>query len=145
MSLIEKGIIFLLCCLPVVALIMVLPKQIKKAKIKSAENQKAKEEQKPAPVAETKPEETAKTTKTSGDDLKDFIDKRKETHKSPVNKMGNLNEFGRYNPNLFRPPVQANKKQDKTIAQQFEELTPEMKAIIMAGVFDKRKFDDDNT
>lgn len=162
MSNIEIGIIVILCALPIVALVMILPKKLLKKTGKSKVDQ-AKIVEKPAPVKEApKPEEVKVEEKPKQqdkskdedvtdlykeDDFKNYLKERAEKHPAPKEKDGDLSSTGRFDPDLFHPvgAVPPPKpKTDKTMAEEIEGLSPELKALLLSGALQPKYFDNDD-
>lgn len=144
MSPFEIGIIITICCLPILALIMVLPKKIKKNKSKNVEPPKIEPIKEVSTPTEQK-QELQKSEQKLDDDMHKFLDDRKQSHPAPNAKDGDLNKFGKYNSDLFRTPTKQSFKSEKSIAEQINDLSPELKALMLSGALERKNFDDNNT
>ena len=147
MSHFEIGIIVLICCLPILALILVLPKMGKKGKTKAKAEPPKQEPVKEEPKKEEpKPEEEKKESKLDKGTL-DYLEKRKQTHPAPTFKQGTPPPFGGYSRAMFNTPRQPTpqKKEEGSLAEQIEGLSPELKALLMSGALNRKDFDDNNT
>lgn len=133
---------FLLC--PIVAVI-VIPKHKKEKKqpevqTKTLEeyNKEQSDDTKIEPITEKKPDINFGTTQ---DDFKDFIKNKAKQLKSSSDLESREDFHDNSMPyssfNQPKPPVA---KQEKTIIDQIEELSPEMKAILLAGVLDRKDY-----
>ena len=147
MSNFEIFLIVMVCAVPFIALLMVLPKKIKKAKeknkksvdIKTLEDLK-KEEKKEEPV-ENKPEVKKHVAKSeiSTDDFKKYLQRRK-----PISKPSRMElpkDF--VDRTIPYTPRRRRIKNDRpnNLTEEIQNLSPELKALIIAGVLDPKNFD----
>lgn len=162
MSRIEIGIIFIICALPIIALALILPKKLFSKKNGKTKTEQAKIVEKPAPIkeepkqeevkAETKPKQKEEkqnediTDLYQEDDFKAYLKDRAEKHPAPKAKDGDLSSSGRFDPDLFRPvgiTPPPKPKTNKTMAEEIEELSPELKALLLSGALQPKYFDND--
>ena len=149
MSYFEIFLIVMLCAVPVIALLMVLPKiKLKKKEKKVAEPTKTyseiKSEAKPnEPEVEEKPKEVQKqimSNEISTDDFKSYLERKKQDLSKPkrVELPSDFKDMSMsYMPR--RRARQAEKQ--KNVAEEIKSLSPELKAMLMAGVLEKRDYD----
>ncbi len=151
MSRMEMAMIIILCLTPIIALVILLPKKLKfhkkPKKIKEpAENkQEPQKESENPPVEqnEIKPEiiDTPYVMDSDLDSIRDFAKNKKTTkptRKTPdLSKLSPHPEFSFRRENNFRTERQP---EQKSIKEQFDELSPEMKALIMSGAFDRKDY-----
>ena len=134
MTKVEIIFVIAACCAPIVALLFILPKYKKKEKQAEKENAEVTVE----PFKMDKVDEQAKDTKeesvTKSDDFSNYISSRPKDLK----KRNKMPEW--LTDTNFTLPKREIKKEPDTIAEQFDELTPEMKAMFIAGVFDRRDY-----
>lgn len=148
MTNVEISIIVIAIFIPIVALVIFLPK-IKKDKTKTPPAPptpivEEKIETPPAPVIEEKPKEIFKSSAFNADDFKDYLTEKSKRTDKPTMKNNN---GGKFADDLFddfpfgdtrrKRPI---KKEDKPIADQIHELSPELKALFLAGVLDKKDY-----
>lgn len=151
MSRMEMAMIIILCLTPIIALVILLPKKLKfhKKPKKIKESAEKKEEQQlesetpPVEQNEIKPEiiDTPYVMDSDLDSIRDFAKNKKTTkptRKTPdLSKLSPHPEFSFRRPNNFRTE---NQTEQKSIKEQFDELSPEMKALIMSGAFDRKDY-----
>ena len=151
MSRMEMAMIIILCLTPIIALVIILPKKLKfhKKPKKIKESAEKKEEQQlesetpPVEQNEIKPEiiDTPYVMDSDLDSIRDFAKNKKTTkptRKTPdLSKLSPHPEFSFRRPNNFRTE---NQTEQKSIKEQFDELSPEMKALIMSGAFDRKDY-----
>ena len=152
MSRMEMAMIIILCLTPIIALVILLPKKLKflKKPKKIKESAEKKEEQQlesetpPVEQNEIKPEisDTPYVMDSDLDSIRDFAKNKKTTkptRKTPdLSKLSPHPEFSFRRENNFRTERQP---EQKSIKEQFDELSPEMKALIMSGAFDRKDYD----
>lgn len=150
MSNFEILLIVLVCIVPVVSLLMVLPKIKLKFKKKEKKVQpetktyaEIKAEDKAnEPKIEEKPKEMKKFVSSgeiSTDDFRSYLNKRKPTSKpSRLSLPADFKD--RTMPYEPRRRRMVNKK-PQSVAEEIQNLSPELKAMIIAGVLDKKDFD----
>ena len=155
MSTIEIILIVAACIIPVVAFFMVLPKRKKKEKVPPPTNTYVKEEkkeEKPATQAaptssSSSPKELAKpkVAKPIFDDDEDFksyleLKKKRTPAPEPIEEGSFVrNPVGEYIPARLRTKI-AEKNDAKSIKDQINELSPELKAMLIAGVLDRKDY-----
>lgn len=154
MSRMEMAMIIILCLTPIIALVILLPKKLKfhkkpkkiKEPAEKKEEQKLESETPPVEQNEIKPEiiDTPYVMDGAGNDLdsiRDFAKNKKTTkptRKTPdLSKLSPHPEFSFRRENNFRTERQP---EQKSIKEQFDELSPEMKALIMSGAFDRKDY-----
>lgn len=151
MSRMEMAMIIILCLTPIIALVILLPKKLKfhKKTKKIKESAEKKEEQQlesetpPVEQNEIKPEiiDTPYVMDSDLDSIRDFAKNKKTTkptRKTPdLSKLSPHPEFSFRRENNFRTERQP---EQKSIKEQFDELSPEMKALIMSGAFDRKDY-----
>lgn len=151
MSRMEMAMIIILCLTPIIALVILLPKKLKfhKKPKKIKESAEKKEEQQleseTPPVEQNviKPEisDTPYVMDSDLDSIRDFAKNKKTTkptRKTPdLSKLSPHPEFSFRRENNFRTERQP---EQKSIKEQFDELSPEMKALIMSGAFDRKNY-----
>ncbi len=151
MSSFEIFIIVLVCVVPIIALFMVLPKikikfkskQKKSPKTKTYAEIKAEEEPKEVKIEE-KPKETKKQTiasEISTEDFKNYLNRRQPTTKPSKMELSEdfVDRTSPYFPRRMRRSVQ----KPKNVAEEIKNLSPELKAMLIAGVLDKKDYDED--
>lgn len=148
MSKVELVLIIGVSIIPIIALFFVLPKWKKqKAEEKPKEEKPEEKFEMSKPDNEESPKEKSpKDIRVGGDferdDLTDYINKKMKGAKMPERKI--LPEDFVDTSEDFITPIRRsdlmNKNKSKSVAEQFNELSPEMKAMIIAGVFDKKDF-----
>jgi len=127
---------------PFVALLFVLPKKIKKEKTPPPTTEyKAEpkiEEKKEVP--EPKPAEVKlPTVKT--DEFKDYLSNKRKTITLPKHLNNPNMPTDEYVPSRFRRR-RHQKQENKSISEQINDLSPELKVMMFSGVFNKKDFDD---
>lgn len=151
MSRMEMAMIIILCLTPIIALVILLPKKLKfhKKPKKIKESAEKKEEQQlesetpPVEQNEIKPEisDAPYVMDSDLDSIRDFAKNKKTTkptRKTPdLSKLSPHPEFSFRRENNFRTE---NQTEQKSIKEQFDELSPEMKALIMSGAFDRKDY-----
>ena len=154
MSKIEMFLIIGACLVPFVALLFVLPKRKKKEKTPPPTTPYVKDEptSAPAPAPKTqaapvkKADASIKIKPNFNDDIDDDFKKYLELKKkrtpapSPIDEDSFVRSpVGEYIPARLRSNPDY-KKQNKSIAEQINELSPELKAMLLAGVLDKKDY-----
>ena len=145
MSNFEVFLIIMACAVPFVAFLMVLPKikiKLKKkdkkvtAETKSYAQIKAEE----LPKVEEKPKDVAlrvSSNDLSADDFKSYLKKRKPTTRP--SRMELPADFkDRTMP--YMPRRRRFEKKPQSVAEEINNLSPELKAMLIAGVLDKKDF-----
>lgn len=155
MSNIEIAILVISCLIPVIALIIILPK-LKKKKSATAPktDEKPKEVQPSAPILEKKDKPTLEKTSEqnqdelndevayTSDDFKSYLQEKKQKITRPKRK-DELPEFDFEDYDRFKlHQNRSDKTTSKSIADEINDLSPEIKAMIIAGVLDKKDYND---
>ncbi len=140
MSQIEIALIVTACLIPVVGLVLILPRRLKRAK-------KAKEAPKTEPYVPTQAPIEEKpaiknvklpSSEINDDELKNYLNQKKDglTHPVRSDYINPLTES--YTPRFDIPAF----KQEQTLAEQIKNLSPELKAILFSGALNKKDYDD---
>ena len=151
MSRMEMAMIIILCLTPIIALVILLPKKLKfhkkpkkiKESAEKKEGQQLESETPPVEQNVIKPEisDTPYVMDSDLDSIRDFAKNKKTTkptRKTPdLSKLSPHPEFSFRRENNFRTERQP---EQKSIKEQFDELSPEMKALIMSGAFDRKDY-----
>lgn len=158
MSSFEIVLIVLACAVPCVALFFVLPKKLKgekkskkekKSELKTYEELK-KEETKEEPKTQEqskveleKKKEPSKvaTTEISTDDFSSYLKRRKNPTKPSRIELPK-DFLDRTSPYAHRRK-QKEEQKPKNVAEEIRLLSPELKALLIAGVLDPKNFDKD--
>lgn len=149
MSKFEIILIIIACAIPVISLLMVLPKKIKSKKKEVEQPTKTyeelkKEEQK---AEEVKPQEVKKEEKNnlsfdsdiSTDEFKSYLDRKKDITKP---KRIELPEGFKDMTSPYRPRRRVRmEKKPENIVEEIQSLSPELKALIFSGALDRKSFD----
>ncbi len=156
MTNVEISIIVMAILIPIGALVIFLPKHRKKDKsaVKSSKDSKptntdvAPVESKPDTV-EIKYQDNVREqfnfTEVSTDDFKDYLTEKAKHTERPVRKMPDF-DGGMFDDDLFDDMTfgssrrRRQKPENKTVAQQIKELSPELKVLMIAGVLDKKDY-----
>lgn len=125
---------------PFVALIFVLPKKLKKAKQEPKEEPKKEE-----PKKEVKPEQSKeqpnpfKNNKFSVEDFKGYLNEKASKTSKPkrVDVDNSMKDIQDFIPSRFR---RQQKKDNLTIQEEIQNLSPELKAMLFAGLLDKKDY-----
>lgn len=132
MTKVEMIFVIAACCVPIVALLTILPKRKKKEKRAKKVDAVAE------PFVMDKVEESIEEKKevvAKTDDFSDYVlDRPKDLKRR--NKMPDWLTNGAD----FTLPKREINKESGTIAEQFNDLTPELKAMFIAGVFDRKDY-----
>lgn len=145
MSNFEIILIVLACAVPVVALLFVLPKFKKREKKKVEETTKTladlkQEEKKPEIVKETPVKKEVVQDDISSSDVQSYIDFKKKNLSKPkrVEMPKDFKDVTMpYMPR--RRPHQDTKP--KNVAEEIQNLSPELKVLIISGVLGPKNFD----
>ena len=145
MTNVEIGMIVAAALIPIIALVILFPFK-KKKKSKTKPDKATAVENKPAeakPVAEDIPSVTTGITTASLDssDFLDYLREKSSTVKKPERKEIDFNP-GEFD-DIFSDKdfgQKRNVKKEKPISQQFQELSPELKALMIAGVLDRKDY-----
>ena len=143
MSKIEMVLIVGLCLAPIVALLFMLPKKFKKEKKAAPPTTEYKPEQS---VVEEKPEEPKEVQTSvfenkgvSTDEFRGYLSEKKQNISAPKRISPPDDIFTEeYVPSRFRKKIKD--KENKTIIEQIDDLSPELKALLLAGVLDKKDY-----
>ncbi len=124
-----------------------MPKKLgKKGKTTAKPEQPKQEPVKETPKQQEKLPEVEQKTSNLDDATKAFVENRKVNHPAPTFKNVTPPPLGAYTRPTFAPPPRpVIKKEEGSIADQINNLSPELKAIIMSGALERKNFDDDNT
>lgn len=145
MSWMEITLIVGAVLVPIVALILVLPK-IKKEKSKTAEKPKAEtkpaENKKSAEQSAEKPKEQKnvqpvfESSQYTADDFKDYLKERSKTTSAPAKKQQpkEADNFTLGFDDYFRP----KRKPDPSLLDEINKMSPEMQAVVFAGLLNKK-------
>lgn len=147
----EMFMILAACSIPIGAILLFILKKclksIKKDKTKKQQKVESKIETKeiaesPKEVSpeQVKPEQIKHHTiasEISTDDFRSYLNKRKEISKP---KRVELPEDFKDRSMPFMPPRPRNRK-PKSMAEEIQALSPELKALILSGALERRDFD----
>lgn len=145
MSSFEIVLIVMACCVPVVAILFVLPKLKKKQKkvekpVKTYEELK-KEEVVPVTKIEPKaPKKVVNTQEFSSDDFRSYLAQKRKNTTIPSRVElpdGFVDTTMPYMPRRRR----RIETKPKTVAEEIKSLSPELKALIISGVLEPKNFD----
>lgn len=150
MSKIEIGILIVLCLLPIITLVIVLPKKLKKKApppptTEYKPDKPVVEEEKPKPEKVEKPKTLGENKGLYNDDsFKGYLKDRKGNRTPPTFKEPNFDDP--FMNDVFRPNMQQTSKgnEDKSLSEQINELSPELKAMLLSGILDRKNFDEDD-
>ena len=144
MSLIEKVILISIGLIPFIALIMFLPKILKNKKAnKTIASAEPANEPKTTPTEIQPKQQTPKEKekKQEFDDFSDYANMKKSKVSAPKRNFPQP----KYDDFIERyvPPRQINIiKKEKTIREELDSLSPQLKALIISGALDRKNFDD---
>jgi hypothetical protein len=137
-------IILIVCAVavPIVALLFVLPKRKANdnAPTKEAKQPEPPKESQPKPAEEKKDLKITTSNNLSNSDLKSYAEYKKrfapapKTAKMPYDYASETHYFD------FPEFVEPKPKKDNSISGQIKSLSPELKAMLIAGVFDKKDY-----
>ena len=157
----SKFEIFLIVCavlVPFIAMVFVLPKHKKKEKpakpLKTLADIKKEEQRVEPEFSKVQPQKEIETdfekevnnldvfedTGFSSADFKDYLSKRKVNSRPEFVKTPEEDTTFSYADFLEKRKAEQN-KQPKTIKEEIHSLSPELKAMLVAGVLDKKNFD----
>lgn len=150
MSNFEIFLIVMFCAMPIVALLMILPKKVKKSKEKKSEPEPVKsyqeikqEEKKEEVVENVEPKkENIKfsNSEISKDEFKSYLELKKNNITKP-RRVELPNDFKDMTlPYSSRRRVKEDKK-PQSVAEEIKNLSPELKTMLIAGVLDRKNFD----
>ena len=152
MSNFEIFLIVAFCSVPVIALLFVLPKKNKKQgkeslppapyvsdeAIKEVEDEEISVEK----SVEVKEENKIKSEELyNTDEFKDYINFKREQTKSPF-RIQEPNDV--FTEDYLPLRLRRKQKEAKSIPEQIKDLSPELKAVLLAGVLDKKDYDEFN-
>lgn len=150
MSNFEIFLIVAFCAVPIIAIMFVLPKKLKKEKKQEKKEVKTleqlKKEEQPNQALEEKVEEKKVQPKfvpkseVSTDDFKSYLEHRKNNITRPSRVELPKDFMDRTSPYIPRRRRRENKK-PKTVAEEINSLSPKLKAMIIAGVLERKNFD----
>lgn len=147
MSRFEIFIVALVCAIPVIAFIMIAPKLKKKEKkdekLKTLAELKEEEKITSPNIEEVKSEEKKIETisnEISTDEFEDYIARKKQNLTKPQRIELPKDFIDRTSPYLPRRRDFREQK-PKNVAEEIKGLSPELKAMLIAGVLDKKDFD----
>lgn len=149
MSRFEIFIIAMLCAIPIIALIAVFPKvKFKKKTKKVAEPVKTyeeikQEEKQEKPVEKENDTKEFKTSVLSNEISTDDFESYLEQKKKDVTKPKRI-EFPSDFKDLsmpFEPRRRSRVQKPKNVSEEIQSLSPELKAMLIAGVLDKKDYD----
>ncbi len=134
MSGFELAIILIACLLPIVALLIILPKRIRKKQNAQAKPQQPADEFKPsAPIVEQPSINNLANANVSADtDFKSYLQNKRKNISAPERKNPPLFE------SEFNPFNGTQKKESEPNKLNINDLNPVLKAMIIAGVLDKK-------
>lgn len=144
MSSFEIILIVLVCAVPIVALLFILPKFKKKEK-KVEEQTKTladlkQEENKSEVVKETPIKKEFVKDEISSSEIQSYIDFKKKNLSKPkrVEMPKDFKDITMpYTPRRRR----SQDKKPQSVAEEIQNLSPELKALIISGVLDPKNFD----
>ncbi len=149
----ELIIIIIAILIPFVVLVMFLLKNQKDKKNQTKTEQSSIE--KPQKPAEPKPESSAlveeelssvneQQTDFNTEDFKGYLREKANNMPKPVTKENTSDNFNELSDEMFET-FKSNKPKEKKeepidVATQIQELSPEIKALIIAGILDKKDY-----
>ncbi len=143
MSGFEILILVIACAVPLVALIFIKPKKKKKEK-KAPEVKTLQEVKTEEKVAEPKKEEPGykkdNNIESLDEDIQSYVEYKKKNITKPqkVEMPPNFKDMSM----PYIPRRRGVDKKPKTVAEEINNLSPELKAMLLAGVLDKKNYDD---
>lgn len=152
MTNVEISIIVIAIFIPIVALVIFLPRLKKDKKNNNSPKPSAhKIEERPieiteSPKEEANPRELFKSTEFNSDDFRGYLTEKSNSIEKPTRKDldfdGGMFDDGLFDDLSFGGPrrKQTIKKEDKPIIEQFCDLSPELKALIVTGALDKKDY-----
>lgn len=142
----EVFLIICVCLVPIVALIIVLPKKLSKKETKvEPVKEVVKEETKP--VAESEKQEPKEKSERvidnnayTADDFKGYLEEKQKNTTKP-NRIVHGKDFKDLTFDFpRRTPGYRTLPKAKSMAEQIRDLSPELKALIIAGALDRKEF-----
>ena len=172
MSQMERILTWCLCLAPVLALVLVFPwkkllngtlfkkkekapKPAKEERVKEKKVEKTETITKPIvehevensqEVVETGAEESSED-RVSNREFAEFLQARRRRVAPPPRRFEEQRDFTRF-PNPFNSDdadvsnLKRQLKQEKTVAEELETISPELKALIISGALDRKNFED---
>lgn len=139
----EIFIIISICLIPLIALVLILPKVIKKKKANILKQQPNSIENEQNTVIETpKIDDNSIEEKTySSDDFKSYLDKKGKNITRP-NRKENLPNFNFESFDNYKKRQTKNLNKDKSLTEQINDLSPELKALIISGALNKKNYEE---
>ncbi len=147
----EMFLVVFACLAPIIAILFVVPKGFRfkkkpKVELKQVTPEETfsylpEQQEKKEPV-ELKEKEKKVTdlpfdkVEFSSDDFKGYLNRRDE------NKVPKFMQDDMFDPLDIVNPVRRKKEEPKQIKEQIQDLSPELKAILIAGVLDRKNFDE---
>ena len=128
---------------PFVALLFILPKKLKKENTPPPTTEYTPE--KPVEPVVEKKEETKSSEKKvpettiSTEEFKDYLSNKRKNISLPKRLNDPFMPTEEYIPSRFRRR-KPQKQEDKSISEQIQDLSPELKVMMFSGVFDKKDF-----
>ncbi len=142
MSLVEKVILIAAILMPIIALLIFLPKFLKNKFKNKPQKEKPKAEQNAAQPDEYKPAPTAPAAQNTShqDDFKDYAERKSKrlTHPKRNFPTPTFADFEGFRPR----PIVSGQQNEKTIQEEIKSLSPQLKALIISGALDRKDFDD---
>lgn len=144
MSNFEIILIVLVCAVPIVAFLFVLPK-IKKKEKKVEETTKTladlkQEEKKPEIIKETPVKKEVVQDEISSSEIQSYIDFKKKNLSKPK-RVEMPKDFKDITLPYTPRRRHSQDKKPKTVAEEIQNLSPELKVLIISGVLDPKSFD----
>ena len=144
MSIFEIVLIVLVCAVPIVALLFVLPKFKKKERkveqpIKTLEDLK-KEEKQPEVVKEPPVKKEVVQDEILSSEIQSYIDFKKKNISKPK-KVEMPKDFRDITMPYMPRRRRSQEKKPQSVAEEIKNLSPELKVLIISGVLDPKNFD----
>jgi len=152
MSKFEIFLIVMVCAIPFISLLLVLPKKLKKKSKKDKNANKSektyaevKQEEKPKEktediLQEDKPAHSQPSDDISNDEFKSFVNERQKNMTKPK-RLELPKDFKDMTMPYMPRRRRKIEEKPKTVAEEINSLSPTLKAMIIAGVLDKKSFD----
>lgn len=141
MSSFEIALIVCFALSPFVALLFILPKKLKKEKTPPPTTEykpEPKVEEKKEEPKEIKPMENLKPT-VSTDEFKDYLSHKRKNITLPKYLNNPDMPTEEFVPSRLRRR-RHQKQENKSISEQIQDLSPELKVMMFSGVFNKKDF-----
>ena len=141
----EIFLIVAMCSVPVVALFFVVPKLKKKQKKEKVVEKKVVEEVKKEETPKISEEPKQKAVRPiensfTSEDFKGYLNKRQNETTKPK-RVELPEDFIDRTEDFFPRRRRRIAEKPKTVAEEIRNLSPELKALIISGVLDKKDFD----